>query len=164
MRRAFAACFAFLALMVIVAVRFGCRDSSPEVPAQPVIVDAGTSDAPVDAAVMPPDAAPPPKRRTPAPVPKPTRKPPRSEPTPPKPTPPKPPPVRPPPKVPPPVVPSPGRPRCLPANPAGCPATEPNVNRPCDAEGARCVYGPSCCPPIYVCNNGVFEAWFTTCP
>jgi hypothetical protein len=61
--------------------------------------------------------------------------------------------------------PPPARPGCThPPNPAGCPVQEPNVNRPCDADGVRCVYGTSCCPPMYVCTNGAFEAWFTSCP
>jgi len=54
--------------------------------------------------------------------------------------------------------------RCVHTNPAGCPSAEPNVNRPCDAEGVRCIYGTSCCPIVYVCNGGAFEAWFQTCP
>lgn len=45
----------------------------------------------------------------------------------------------------------------------GCPATEPNVNQPCAPKGLQCSYGPSCCPPVYVCNKGVFEAHFTRC-
>jgi hypothetical protein len=45
MRQAFAACVAFVVLVVIVVARFGCKDSSPEVPAHP-IVDAAIADAP----------------------------------------------------------------------------------------------------------------------
>jgi hypothetical protein len=67
------------------------------------------------------------------------------------------------PTIPTPTPVSPGR--CAHApNPSGCPAAEPNVNRPCDAEGVRCTYGSSCCPIVYVCNGGAFEAWFSTCP
>jgi hypothetical protein len=49
--------------------------------------------------------------------------------------------------------------------PKGCPATEPNVNRPCDAKGVECVYAAGCCPsPVYVCNKkGRFEARFQRC-
>jgi outer membrane biosynthesis protein TonB len=157
MRQAFAACMAFLILMAVVAVRFGCKDSPLEAPAQP-IVDAGIADAPVDGAAMLPDAAPTPKKQAPKPKRKPTATRPEPKPTP------KPPPVVPPPVVTPPVV-SPPVKRCTQRpNPAGCPASEPNINRPCDADGVQCVYGTSCCPPVYVCNNGAFEAWFTSCP
>ena len=151
MRRAFAAGVAFVILMVLVALRFGVRHPPPERPAQP-IVDAAPAAAPPDAALVIVDAAPPPKPRAPKHTPKPTR-----------------PPTKPPTKVEPvmptPMTPLPVRPRCThPANPGGCPALEPNINHPCDAEGVHCVYGPSCCPPVYVCNEGVFEAWFTHCP
>ncbi|MBA3504028.1 MAG: hypothetical protein M4D80_26390 [Myxococcota bacterium] len=155
---------AFLVLAAVVAVRFGCKDSPPEAPAQP-IVDAAVADAPIDAAAVVPDAAPTPKKRAPKRTP--TRKPipPRPEP---KPTPFAPTPFVPTPVVPTPVVPTPVTPpvkRCTqPPNPAGCPAKEPNINRPCDVDGVQCVYGTSCCPPLYVCNNGAFEAWFTSCP
>ncbi len=174
MRQAFAACAAFLVLVVVAAVRFGFRDSPPEAPAQP-IVDAAVADAPIDAGA--PDATPAPKKRAPKPTrkptPKPTAKPPAKPPAPRPTTKPKPvipppvipTPVIPTPVIPTPVIPAPVRPRCTqPPNPAGCPATEPNVNRPCDADGVHCVYGTSCCPPVYVCNDGAFEAWFTSCP
>ena len=159
MRTAFAACMAFLTLMVVVAVRFGCRESSRETP----IADAAVADAPLADAPVVPDAAPPPKK----PVPKPTAKP-KPKPT----AKPKPPPTPTPTPTPPPevevvtpVAPTPGRPQCThPPNPAGCPAKEPNVNRPCDAEGVHCIYGTSCCPFEYVCKGGAFEAWFTSCP
>ncbi len=164
MRLAFAGCVAFAALAAFVALRFG-SSPSPAALAPVLIVDAAI-DAP--AVVMVPDAAivvvaPPgkkPVRKKPA---RPGSKP---VPTPvvPVPTPVVPVPVPVVPSVP--VVPTPATPgRCVPPpNPAGCPATEPNINRPCDADGVRCVYGPSCCPPVYVCNEGAFEAWFTSCP
>lgn len=156
MRRAFAACVAFAVLVVIVIVRFGFRDPPPETPAQP-IVDAAVADAPTDAAAVVPGAAPIPKKRVPKPTAKPTR--PAPKPTP------KSTPVIPTPVTPTPVTPSPVRPQCTPPpNPTGCPAKEPNVNRPCDAEGVHCVYGTSCCPFVYVCSNGAFEAWFSSCP
>jgi hypothetical protein len=159
MRQAFAACVAFVVLVVIVVARFGCKDSSPEVPAHP-IVDAAIADAPPADAALVLDAAPTPKKPAPKPTPK---KPSPKKPTP-KPTPAIPTPVIPTPVIPTPVIPTPVRPRCTqPPNPAGCPAAEPNVNRPCDAEGAHCVYGTSCCPPVYVCNGGVFEARFSHC-
>lgn len=149
MRRAFAACIAFAVLTVIVAVRFGFRDPPPEPPAQP-IVDAAIADAPIDAAAVMVDAAPTPKKHAPKPVAKPTPRRPAPES---------------PPAIPTPVPPTPVRRQCTPPpNPTGCPAKEPNVNRPCDADGVRCVYGTSCCPFEYVCNNGAFEAWFTRCP
>lgn len=161
MRQAFAACVAFVVLVVIVVVRFGFKESSPE--PQP-IVDAAIADAPIAAAPVVLDAAPTPKKHAPKPTPK--KHPPKPTPTPaaPKPT-PKPTPVIPTPAIPTPETPTtPGRPRCTqPPNPVGCPATEPNVNRPCNAEGVHCVYGTSCCPWIYVCNGGVFEARFTHC-
>ena len=163
MRRAFVACIAFAVLVVIVVVRFGFRDSPPEAPTRP-IVDAAVGDAPIDAAAVVPDAAPTPKKRAPKPTPKPTPTRPAPKPTP-QPTPAIPTPVIPTPPTPVPVIPTPGKPQCTPPpNPTGCPAKEPNVNRPCDAEGVHCVYGTSCCPFVYVCNNGAFEAWFTTCP
>ena len=163
MRQAFAACIAFAILVVIVVVRFGFKDSSPEPPAQS-IRDAATADVPIDDAAVVLDAAPSPRKHAPKPTPKPT--PTRATPKPtPTPAPVIPPPATPPPVTPPPVTPPPPRPGCTqPPNPAGCPAAEPNVNRPCDAEGVHCVYGTSCCPPVYVCNGGVFEAWFTHCP
>ncbi|MEO7092084.1 MAG: hypothetical protein ABI175_02460 [Polyangiales bacterium] len=163
MRQAFAACMAFLVLVVVVVVRCGFRDSPPDAPVQP-LADAATADPPRDAAVVVPDAAPPPKKRPPKPKPRPTR--PAAKPTP-KPTPviPKPTPVTPTPVTPTPVTPTPTRPQCTPdPTPRGCPAKEPNVNRPCDAEGVHCVYGTSCCPFVYVCTNGAFEAWFSSCP
>jgi len=148
MRRAFAACIAFAILVVVVAIRFGFRDP-PHEPPPPPIVDAAIVDARIDAATVMLDAAPAPHR----PAPKPTPKRPAPKPVIPKPV------------IPKPVIPPPVRPRCTqPPNPAGCPATEPNVNRPCDVDGVHCVYGASCCPPVYVCNNGAFEAWFTSCP
>jgi hypothetical protein len=154
MRRAFAACIAFAVLTVIVAVRCGFRD--PPTPAQP-IPDAAIEDASLDAALVVLDAAPAPKSHAPKPVAKPTPKRPAPKP--------KSTPVVPTPVVPTPVIPPPVRPGCTqPPNPRGCPAKEPNVNRPCDAEGVHCVYGASCCPITYVCNNGAFEAWFTRCP
>ena len=161
MRRAFAACVAFAVLVVIVVVRFGFRDPPPETPAQP-IVDAAIADASVGAAVVP-DAAPTPKKHAPTPTPKrkpiPTRPEPKPTPTP---TPVVPTPT---PVAPMPVIPTPVKPQCThPPNPTGCPAKEPNVNRPCDADGVHCVYGTSCCPFVYVCSNGAFEAWFTSCP
>ena len=159
MRQAFAACVAFMVLVVVVAVRFGCKHSPRERSAAPA-ADAAIADAPVDAAVVVPDAAPTPKKQVAKPKPKPKPIPARRDP---KPT-PKPAPVVPTPVVPTPVIPTPGRSRCTPPNPAGCPATEPNVNRPCDADGVHCTYGTSCCPPVYVCTNGAFEAWFTSCP
>ena len=165
MRRAFAACVAFAVLVVIVVVRFGFRESPPRLDAQP-IADAAIADAPRDATAAVIDAPPAPAKHAAKPRPKPTR----PAPKPPKPSPVVPPPVVPPPVVPPPVRPTPtppgpARPRCTPPpNPAGCPAKEPNVNRPCDAEGVHCIYGTSCCPFVYVCNHGVFEAWFQTCP
>lgn len=168
MRKAFAAFVALVVLVGIVVARFGFKDSSPEVPAHP-IVDAAITDAPLADAALALDAAQTPKK----PASKPTPKKPASRPSPKKPT-PKPTLVPPTPVLPSPPIPTPepptpvpptqGRPRCTqPPNPAGCPATEPNVNRPCDAEGAHCVYGTSCCPPVYVCNGGVFEARFTHC-
>ncbi|MBL0220232.1 MAG: hypothetical protein IPQ07_40980 [Myxococcales bacterium] len=172
MRRAFAACVAFAVLVVIVVIRFGFKDSSPAAPAPPV-VDAAIADAPIGDAGVAVDAAAPPKKRAPKPTPKLTPKStptpkltPKSTPTPtPKPT-PTPTPIPTPTPTPRPTpTPTPGTQRCTqPPNPAGCPAAEPNVNRPCDAEGVHCVYGTSCCPPVYVCNEGVFEAWFTHCP
>ena len=161
MRRAFAACVAFAVLVVIVVVRFGFKDSSPE--PQP-IVDAAIADAPIDAAAVVLDAAPIPKKHAPKPTP--TRATPKHTPKPtPKPTAVIPAPAIPTPVIPTPLIsPTPGKPRCTqPPNPASCPASEPNVNRPCDAEGVHCVYGTSCCPWVYVCNGGVFEARFTHC-
>ena len=160
MRRAFAACVAFAVLVVIVVVRFGFKESSPAAPAQPII-DAAIADAPIGDAAVVLDAAPSPRKPTPKPTP--TPKP--ARPPAPKPPPVLPPPVLPPPVLPPPAPTTPGGPGCTqPPNPSGCPAKEPNVNRPCDAEGVHCVYGTSCCPPVYVCNEGVFEAWFSHCP
>lgn len=158
MRQAFAACVAFAVLLVIVVARFGFKDSSPEAPPH-TIIDAAIADAPLaDGALL--DAAPTPRKPSPKQTPKksspkkPTPKPTLVSPTPAIPT-----PVSPTPVTPPAV-----RPRCTqPPNPAGCPTTEPNVNRPCDAEGVRCVYGTNCCPPVYVCKGGAFEAWFTRC-
>ncbi|MEP6860656.1 MAG: hypothetical protein ABJE66_08560 [Deltaproteobacteria bacterium] len=147
MRQAFVACVAFLILVVVVALRCGSRASPPELK-RPAIVDAAITDAPIDATAVPVDAAPVAKKHAtkPRPVPKP-------KPVIPIPTSGRPPPVIPPPQV-----------GCTqPANPAGCPAKEPNINHPCDAEGVHCVYGASCCPPVYVCNDHVFEAWFTHC-
>jgi len=64
----------------------------------------------------------------------------------------------------PPATPVPVRRQCSPQpNSAGCPINEPNINHPCDTEGVHCVYGTSCCPPVYVCSNGAFEAWFSHC-
>jgi hypothetical protein len=165
MRRAFAACVAFAILVVITVVRFGFRDPSPEAPLQP-IADAPISDGPTSAAPVAPDASPTPTKPAPKPKPKrPAPKPTPVKPTPVKPTPVIPTPVMPTPETPTPEIPTPGKPRCThPPNPAGCPAKEPNVNRPCDADGVHCVYGTSCCPFEYVCNNGAFEAWFTSCP
>ena len=168
MRRAFAACIAFAVLVVITVVRFGFKDSPAEPPVQP-IVDAAIADAPIDAGAVVRDAAPTPIKHAPKPTPKrpaPNHTP---KPTPVFPTPVFPTPVVPPPRIPMtptvPMTPTPDKPRCTqPPNPAGCPATEPNVNRPCDAEGVHCIYGTSCCPFVYVCNGGVFEAWFTSCP
>jgi hypothetical protein len=145
MRRAFVACVAFALVVVTVAVRFGFKDPAP--PPAPRMIDAAIADAAIDAPPIVPDAAPPAEKHVvkPAParpIPKPKPKPVITT-------------------TPPPVIPIPGR--CTAPNPKGCPATEPNVNRPCDAEGVHCTYGASCCPPIYVCNNGVFEAWFTHC-
>ncbi len=160
MRRAFAACVAFAVLMAIVIVRCGFPDPPPDSPPQ-LIVDAAIADAPLDAATVVPDAAPAPKKK-PTPKPKPAR--PAPKPTP-KPAPMFPRPVVPTPVTPPPVIPTPGRPQCThPPNPAGCPAKEPNVNRPCDVDGVHCIYGTSCCPFVYVCANGAFEAWFSSCP
>lgn len=157
MRRAFGACIAFLVLMVVVAVRCGSKHSVPDAPTQ-TIVDAAIADAPTDGAAVVLDAAPIPKKHAPKPRPKPTAKRPVPKLSPPT-------PVTSTPVIPTPVTPTPGRRQCTqPPNPAGCPATEPNVNRPCDAEGVQCVYGTSCCPFVYVCNNGAFEAWFTSCP
>ncbi len=156
MRQAFAACMAFLVLMVVVAVRCGFSDP-PSEPPPPPIADAAIADAAIADAAVAPDAAPAPRKPAPKPKPKPAR-------PPPKPT-PKPTVVVPTPVVPTPVVPADGTPRCThPPNPAGCPAKEPNVNRPCDAEGVHCVYGTSCCPFTYVCKGGAFEAWFQSCP
>ncbi len=166
MRKAFAACMAFFVLMVVVAIRFGFRESPPDEPTQS-IVDAAIADAPLDGPIVVPDAAPPPKKQAPKPKPKATQPKPKPtpKPTPIAPTPVPPTPVIPTPLFPSPIAPSPGQPGCRhPANPAGCPAKEPNVNRPCDAEGVQCIYGTSCCPFIYVCKNGAFEAWFQTCP
>lgn len=149
MRQAFAACVAFAVLIVVVVVRCGFKESPPEAPARPII-DAAIADAPFDAGAVVLDAAPIPNKH----VLKPTPKRPAPKPIP-----------KPSPVIPTPVSPTPLGPRCTqPPNPAGCPKTEPNVNRPCDADGVHCVYGTSCCPPVYVCNNGVFEAWFTRCP
>jgi len=48
--------------------------------------------------------------------------------------------------------------------PAGCPATEPNVNHPCSPKGIECTYAPGCCPIVYVCDKtGHFEARFSRC-
>ncbi len=158
MRRAFAACVAFAVLVAIVVVRFGFKDPPPDAPAHP-IVDAAIADAPVDALAVVLDAGPTPKKHAPRPRAKPT--PTRPAPTHTQPS----TPVMPTPVIPTPVVPTPGRPQCThPPNPTGCPAKEPNVNRPCDADGVHCVYGTSCCPFEYVCNNGAFEARFTSCP
>ncbi len=163
MRRAFAACVAFAVLMVIVVVRCGFRDPPPEAHAPPMI-DAAVADGPNDAAAVAPDAAPMPKKRVPKPTPKPIPKRPVPKPTT-TPTPVPPTHVTPTPVTPTPVVPTPAGQRCVPPpNPAGCPAKEPNVNRPCDADGVHCVYGTSCCPFVYVCSNGAFEAWFSSCP
>jgi hypothetical protein len=54
---------------------------------------------------------------------------------------------------------------CAPrSQPKACPATEPNINHPCAPKGLQCTYGPSCCPPVYVCNSaGLFEARFVHC-
>ncbi|MEO8550498.1 MAG: hypothetical protein ABI678_11015 [Kofleriaceae bacterium] len=153
MRRAFAACVAFAILVVVVAVRFGFKDSAHEVPTQP-IVDAAIADAPLDAPPVPLDAAPAPKKQPPRPTARPAPKP-RPKPTPEIATPVLPKPVFPPP---------PGRACTQPPNPQGCPTTEPNVNRPCDADGVHCVYAGGCCPIVYVCHDGAFEAWFTRCP
>jgi hypothetical protein len=159
MRQAFAACVAFAILVVVVVVRFGFKDPSPAAPVRPII-DAAIADAPIDDAAAPRDAAPAPKKHAAKPTARPTSPRPAPKPTPVTPT-----PAIPMPVVPMPVVPTPGRPGCTqPPNPTGCPAAEPNVNRPCDSEGVHCVYGTSCCPPVYVCNDGVFEAWFTHCP
>lgn len=155
---------AFLVLVVIASVRFGCKDAPPVSPASPAqppldaaIADALTDATPAarDAALVPPQRAQKPRPRT------------KRTPTPARPAPAQMPvtPVTPTPVTPTPVTPTPDRPQCTqPPNPAGCPATQPNVNRPCDAEGVHCVYGTSCCPPVYVCNNGAFEAWFKSCP
>lgn len=145
--------------MGIVVVRCGFRDPPPP------SVDAAIADASIDAAAVVPDAALAPNRPAPK-RPKPNKPtPPRPAPKPaPKPT-PTPTPVSPTPVPTTPVVPTPGRPQCAhPPNPAGCPAIEPNVNRPCDAEGVHCIYGTSCCPFVYVCTSGAFEAWFSHCP
>ena len=150
---------AFAVLVVIVVVRCGFHDSAPIVDApSPPIVDARIVDAPL--ADAPIDAAPPPKKRVPKPVTKPTR--PAPTPTA---RPVTPPPEPPTPVTPPPEPATPGARQCVhPANPAGCPAKEPNVNRPCDAEGVHCLYGVSCCPFEYVCTNGAFEVWISSCP
>src|SRR5512143_1929359 len=68
--------------------------------------------------------------------------------------------------APPPPDAPPDAPRCPPQNPKGCPAAEPNVNRPCDAKGVECVYDDSCCHQItYVCaKNKHFEAHVQRCP
>ena len=154
MRQAFAACLAFAALVVVVVISFGFKHSQPEA-IVPSNVDAAILDAPRDAADIVHDAAPLPKKPTPQRTA--TKIAPKSTP----------------PAVPASVIPTPATPvplapvgrQCVqPPNPAGCPATEPNINRPCDAEGARCVYGTSCCPPMYVCTDGAFEAWLTHCP
>ena len=155
MRQAFAACVAFLALVVFAVVRFGFEHPPPAAPV-PSIADAATADAPSDAAIVVHDAAPrskkpPPKRTATKIVPKST--PGAANP------------AFPAPVIPTPTTPAPVGPQCVPPpNPAGCPATEPNINRPCDTEGARCVYGTSCCPPLYVCTDGAFEAWLSHCP
>lgn len=153
MRRAFAACIGFAVLIVIAVVRFGFKDSPRDAPAQRS-VDAAIATTPIDAGIVVLDAAPTPKRHVAKPTPRPTA-------------------TRPTPKpapgssswgIPTLVIPAPVRGCTQPPNPAGCPATEPNINRPCDADGVHCVYGRSCCPFVYVCNNGAFEAWFTHCP
>jgi len=158
MRRAFAGCLAFTALVVFVVIRFGFKHPSRDAPA-PSIADAGIADAPRDAADVVPDAAPLPKKPTPKRTA--TKIVPKAKPVAAKPA------------VPAPVIPTPAPPvppapvgrQCIQRrNPAGCPATEPNINRPCDAEGVQCVYGTSCCPPMYVCTDGAFEAWLTHCP
>ena len=161
MRQAFAACVALAVLMVIVIARCGFNDSSPE---PPPIADAGSVGPSIDATVAVLDAALPasktePKRIRTRPAPKPKPAPAKPKPAPPA-------PVIPTPAIPPPVIPTPAdKPRCThPPNPAGCPTREPNVNRPCDAEGVHCVYGASCCPFVYVCTGGAFEAQFTQCP
>lgn len=149
-----------MVFMAFVAVMLGVarpRSTSPDAPVPvrdasvdgaPIVmvVDAPNFDAPLDA---PPGRKKPPRRGTPDARPAPVRTP-----------------VDAPPAVPPPLpTPTPVAPgRCVHTNPAGCPAAEPNVNRPCDAEGVRCIYGTSCCPIVYVCNGGAFEAWFQTCP
>ena len=149
---------AFVALVVIVVIRFGFKDPPPVAPV-PVIVDAAIADAPSDAAALVQDAPPPPPKKPP----------PRRTPTK---VAPKPKPVVTKPAVPAPVIPPPtpqvtpapvGRQCVQPPNPAGCPATEPNINRPCDVEGVQCVYGTSCCPFLYVCAGGAFEAWLSHC-
>jgi hypothetical protein len=122
------------AVLVVVVVIRFGFKDSPPESPARPTIDAASADAPIDDASVIPDAAPAPKKPAPKPTPMP-------------------------------VIPTPGRPGCAqPANPTGCPAAEPNVNRPCDAEGVHCVYGTSCCPPVYVCNGGVFEAWLTHCP
>ena len=59
----------------------------------------------------------------------------------------------------------PDAPRCPPQNPKGCPAAEPNVNRPCDVKAVECVYDDNCCHEItYVCaKNKHFEAHIQRC-
>jgi len=50
-------------------------------------------------------------------------------------------------------------------NPKGCPATEPNINRPCSTKGVECSYSARCCGvPLYVCTKNHFEARFIGCP
>ena len=175
MRQAFAACLALAVLMVIVVVRCGFRDDSPAPDASvPPLADAAIADAPSEAASAVRDAAPPPTQRVPKPGAKPPRPAPKRPQPAPKPTPTPPPaittPLTPPPEPPAPRPPAPqptapGSRQCIhPPNPAGCPAKEPNVNRPCDAEGVHCVYGTSCCPFEYVCKGGAFEVWITSCP
>ncbi len=54
--------------------------------------------------------------------------------------------------------------RCAKPNPAKCPAAEPNINGTCSKVGLECMYGDSCCPPLYVCTRHGFEARFVSCP
>jgi hypothetical protein len=72
---------------------------------------------------------------------------------------------RPPPPPPPPDAP-PDAPSCPVVNPKGCPATEPNVNRPCAPKNIECIYDSNCCHWVtYVCAKNLhFEAHIQRCP
>jgi hypothetical protein len=69
-------------------------------------------------------------------------------------------------RPPPPPDAPPDAPQCPVVNPKGCPATEPNVNRPCAPKNIECIYDTNCCHSItYVCAKNLhFEAHVQRCP